>query len=58
MSQRQAAMGYEFVRDRFALAGLTEQVSDMVETPRVAECPVQLECALVQEAPLGGALTR
>ncbi|MEU4364398.1 flavin reductase family protein [Promicromonospora sp. NPDC023987] len=53
VSQRKAAMGYEFVRDKFALAGLTEQVSDMVEAPRVAECPVQLECALVQEAPLG-----
>ncbi|MCP2282490.1 NADH-FMN oxidoreductase RutF, flavin reductase (DIM6/NTAB) family [Promicromonospora umidemergens] len=52
-SPRKAAMGYEFVRDKFALAGLTEQVSDMVEAPRVAECPVQLECALVHETRLG-----
>jgi flavin reductase (DIM6/NTAB) family NADH-FMN oxidoreductase RutF len=52
-SPRKAAMGYEFVRDKFALAGVTEQASDLVGAPRVAECPVQLECTLVQETPLG-----
>jgi flavin reductase (DIM6/NTAB) family NADH-FMN oxidoreductase RutF len=31
----------------FAAAGLTEQASDLVRAPRVAECPVQLE-AIVQ----------
>jgi flavin reductase (DIM6/NTAB) family NADH-FMN oxidoreductase RutF len=53
LSPRKAAMGYEFVRDKFGLAGLTEQASDLVEAPRAAECPVQLECVLVQETPLG-----
>ena len=53
LSPRKAAMGYEFVPDKFARAGVTEQESDMVRAPRVAECPVQLECVLVQENVLG-----
>lgn len=53
LSPRKAAMGYEYVPDKFARAGVTEQASDMVRAPRVAECPVQLECALVQESVLG-----
>jgi flavin reductase (DIM6/NTAB) family NADH-FMN oxidoreductase RutF len=53
VSQHKAAMGYEFVPDKFARAGLTQQASDLVRAPRVTECPVQLECSLVQETPLG-----
>jgi flavin reductase (DIM6/NTAB) family NADH-FMN oxidoreductase RutF len=34
---------YRFVRDKFALAGLTPVPSDRVAPPRVRECPVQLE---------------
>lgn len=55
VSPKKAAMGYEFVPDKFALAGLTEQVSTLVGAPRVAECPVQLECTLEEEGPLGAA---
>ena len=36
-------MGFEHVRDKFARAGLTEIVSEVVLPPRVAECPIQME---------------
>ena len=52
-SPRKVAMGYEFVADKFARADLTEQPSELVSAPRVTECPVQLECTLEQETPLG-----
>ncbi|MFD7310195.1 flavin reductase family protein [Promicromonospora sp. NPDC059942] len=50
---RKAAMGYEFVPDKFDRAGLSGLPSDLVRPPRVAECPVQLECSVEQESPLG-----
>ena len=36
-------MGFEHVRNKFARAGLTEVVSEVVLPPRVAECPIQME---------------
>lgn len=36
--------GYRYVADKFALGGLTRQESVLVAPPRVAECPIQLEC--------------
>jgi flavin reductase (DIM6/NTAB) family NADH-FMN oxidoreductase RutF len=36
--------GYRYVADKFALAGFTRQDSELVGPPRVAECPIQLEC--------------
>ncbi|WP_324786819.1 flavin reductase family protein [Streptomyces sp. H51] len=45
--------GYRYVPDKFAAAGLTEQASDLVRAPRVAECPVQLECRVVAAHPFG-----
>jgi flavin reductase (DIM6/NTAB) family NADH-FMN oxidoreductase RutF len=41
---RKAAIGYRYDGDKFATAGLTELASDIVTAPRVAECPIQLEC--------------
>ena len=38
--------GYRTVKDKFALAGLTQGVSETVMAPRVMECPVQLEVVL------------
>lgn len=38
---------YRFVADKFQAAGLTEQPSDLVRAPRVAQCPVQLEANVV-----------
>jgi flavin reductase (DIM6/NTAB) family NADH-FMN oxidoreductase RutF len=41
--------GYHFVKDKFAVAGLTAVPSETVLAPRVAECPVQLEAVLEHE---------
>ncbi|MCL6452128.1 MAG: flavin reductase family protein [Alicyclobacillus sp.] len=43
-----AQQGYRFEPDKFGVAELTPEPSDIVKPPRVAECPVQLE-AVVQQ---------
>jgi flavin reductase (DIM6/NTAB) family NADH-FMN oxidoreductase RutF len=45
--------GYRYEPDKFSAAQLTEQASDLVRVPRVAECPVQLECRVVSAHPFG-----
>lgn len=35
---------FRFERDKFGAAGLTAADSDLVAAPRVAECPIQVEC--------------
>ncbi|MEV0810468.1 flavin reductase family protein [Micromonospora sp. NPDC050200] len=52
--EHKAAQGYRYERDKFALAGLTAQPSDLVGPPRVAQCPIQLECRVVASYPFGG----
>ena len=47
------AQGYRYEPDKFAAAGLTEQASELVAAPRVAECPIQLECEVVAAYPFG-----
>ncbi|MFG2296171.1 flavin reductase family protein [Streptomyces sp. NPDC048603] len=49
-----AKQGYRFEPDKFSAARLTEQASDLVRAPRVAECPVQLECRVGSAHPFGG----
>jgi len=44
-------MGYEYEADKFGLAGLNPQASDEVTSPRVKECPVQLEARLIHSRP-------
>jgi len=44
--------GYRFVRDKFGLAGLTPDPSEIVAAPRVRECPVQLEATVEAVYPL------
>ncbi|HCU35297.1 MAG TPA: flavin reductase family protein [Armatimonadetes bacterium] len=39
--------------DKFAETGLTAQASRAITSPLVAECPVSLECRLIQTVPLG-----
>ncbi len=39
--------------DEFQVAGLTPVPAERVKSPRVAECPVHLECRLFQEVLLG-----
>jgi flavin reductase (DIM6/NTAB) family NADH-FMN oxidoreductase RutF len=48
-----AAMGYRHERDKFGVAGLTAQASELVRAPRVSECPVQLEAVLETVQPFG-----
>lgn len=62
-SASKIARGYRHVKDKWAVAGLTPQASQLVRPPRVRECPVQMECELVeshglmQDAPaMAGAL--
>ncbi|HEY2674871.1 MAG TPA: flavin reductase family protein [Rugosimonospora sp.] len=45
--------GYRFEPDKFSTAGLTEAPSELVRPPRVAECPIQLECRVVSSYPFG-----
>ncbi|MBM7490227.1 flavin reductase (DIM6/NTAB) family NADH-FMN oxidoreductase RutF [Micromonospora luteifusca] len=47
--------GYRYEPDKFGVAGLTQQASELVRAPRVAECPVQLECRVVAAHPFAGA---
>lgn len=46
-------MGFEYVADKFARAGLTVAESETVRPPRVAECPVQLEAVIENIHALG-----
>lgn len=41
--------GYRHERDKFGVAGVTAQASDLVDVPRVRECPIQLEAVLASE---------
>ncbi|KAF2495415.1 hypothetical protein BU16DRAFT_610322 [Lophium mytilinum] len=41
-----AAHGYGYVKDKFAHAGLTPQESELIATPRIRECAVQMEAEL------------
>ena len=45
--------GYRYEPDKFGAAGLTEVAAELVRAPRVAECPIQLECIVVGAYPFG-----
>ena len=47
------AMGFQFVADKLDRAQLTATPSELVEPPRIAECPVQMEAELNVEHPFG-----
>jgi flavin reductase (DIM6/NTAB) family NADH-FMN oxidoreductase RutF len=47
-----AQNGYRYVRDKFAVAGLTALASDLIAPPRVAECPIHMEAVLESVHPL------
>ncbi len=44
--------GYRFEQDKFSIAGLTPQPSDIVRPARAMECPVQLEAQLAAIHPV------
>ncbi len=54
VSEGKRAQGYRHVADKFALGGFTRQPSELVGPPRVAECPIQLECRVTGTHPFGG----
>ena len=41
--------GYRYEKDKFGVAGLHAQASQLVSPPRIEECPVQMEAVLVGE---------
>ena len=53
MPEYKSEMGYRYVRDKFGLAGLTEQASELVSAPRIEECPIQMECRLTAAHTIG-----
>jgi flavin reductase (DIM6/NTAB) family NADH-FMN oxidoreductase RutF len=44
--------GYRYVKDKWAVSGLTPEKSDFVRSMRIRECPVQMECELAAAFPL------
>ena len=48
------ARGYRYVKDKLGVAGLTALRSKLVQAPRVAECPAQLEAVLQAQHHFGG----
>ena len=43
------ALGYRYEKDKFGVAGLTGQKSELVESPRIRECPVHMEAEMAGE---------
>ncbi|BCJ38608.1 flavin reductase [Actinocatenispora thailandica] len=51
VSDHKRQQGYRYEPNKFSVAGLTEQPSELVAPPRVAECPIQLECKVIAVHP-------
>ncbi|MGN7356890.1 flavin reductase family protein [Paenibacillus sp. SAF-054] len=49
--ESKAMRGYKYEPDKFGIAGLTQMPSQLVQAPRVKECPVQLEAKFVKMHP-------
>ncbi|OTB00219.1 hypothetical protein M426DRAFT_66269 [Hypoxylon sp. CI-4A] len=48
VSDAKTSRNYSFVKDKWARAGLHPQPSSFVAPRRIAECPVQMECQVIQ----------
>lgn len=46
-------LGYRYERDKFGSAGLQPMASEIVQPPRVRECPIQLEATLENTHTIG-----
>ncbi|KAF5603292.1 hypothetical protein FPCIR_1488 [Fusarium pseudocircinatum] len=44
--------GYTHCKDKFAASGFTQQPSDLVQPPRISECPVQMEAEVTNSMDL------
>jgi flavin reductase (DIM6/NTAB) family NADH-FMN oxidoreductase RutF len=47
-------MGYEYIKDKFKLSGLTAIASEIVKPSRIIECPIQIEGIIVSSHKPGG----
>jgi len=52
LSEHKRTTGYRHEPRKFEAAGLTRQPSDLVAPDRVLECPIQLECLVVDHHPI------
>lgn len=52
--EHKASKGYQYLADKFAVAGLNRTPSHDVGPARVAECPIQLEARVEDVRPFGG----
>ncbi|WP_407319453.1 flavin reductase family protein [Isoptericola halotolerans] len=52
--RHKAAIGYEFLADKFSISGLSATPADEVMPARVDECPIQLEAHVAGIHPFGG----
>ena len=43
------SLGYRYEKDKFSTAGLTKENAELVDPPRIKECPVQMEAEMVGE---------
>ncbi|GED30917.1 flavin reductase family protein [Brevibacillus centrosporus] len=50
--EKKAARGYQFEADKLGVADLSSLPSEVVQAPRVKECPVQMEARLVKLHPM------
>ncbi|GAB3918368.1 hypothetical protein GCM10011575_34620 [Microlunatus endophyticus] len=55
LSDNKRRTGYRYEPRKFEVSGLTRQKSDLVTPERVAECPIQLECEVVDSHDFGTA---
>lgn len=52
VSASKQARNYKFVKDKWTKANLTPEPSSFISPSRIVECPVQMECQLVQKTSL------
>jgi len=52
LSEHKRTTGYRYEPRKFEAAGLTPQTSELVTPERVVECPIQLECLVVDHHPI------
>ncbi|MFI6042876.1 flavin reductase family protein [Nocardia sp. NPDC051321] len=53
MTPHKIEKGYRYEPDKFTAAGLSPLPAELVAAPRVAECPIQLECEVLSCEPFG-----
>ena len=51
--EKKQQWGYRYEPDKFGISGLTQEKSELVAPPRVAECPVQMEGIVHDYRPFG-----